>query len=57
MVIFMIKVFKGFNINVGAKADLKVLRDILAESDSDVAQSVVDAIDEKVTFDTDTADA
>lgn len=53
----MIKVFKGFNINVGAKADLKVLRDILAESDSDVAQSVVDAIDEKVTFDTDTADA
>ena len=57
MVIFMIKVFKGFNINVGTKADLKVLRDILAESDSDVAQSVVDAIDEKVTFDTDTADA
>jgi len=58
----MAKVFKGFNIHLESKTKVKQLRELLAGNAEDgddfqeIAQEIIDAIDEKVTFDSDSAD-
>lgn len=56
----MAKVFKGFNIHLESKAKVKALRDILDnfdacnnEEEAELAQEIIEAIDEKVEFDND----
>ena len=56
----MAKVFKGFNLNLGTKKEVKMLREIMQECVdnspedlADLAQEIIEAIDDKVVFDDD----
>lgn len=52
----MAKVFKGFNIHLESKAKVAKLREILEDvsgDNEDLADEIIEAIDEKVQFDSD----
>ena len=55
----MAKVFKGFNLNLGTKKEVKMLRDVLSsyegtgEEENRLINEIIEAIDDKVSFDND----